>query len=65
MAPHLCIPLQAMSLGAPITAAQFIRRNLVPSTLGNLLGGSILVASAYACSLGSPGHALQVGSGLA
>lgn len=54
-----------MSLGAPITAAQFIRRNLVPSTLGNLLGGSILVASAYACSLGSPGHALQVGRGLA
>lgn len=33
----------------------------MPSTLGNLLGGSILVASAYACSLGSPGHALQVG----
>ncbi|PRW59472.1 formate nitrite transporter [Chlorella sorokiniana] len=49
----------AMSLGAPITAAQFIRRNLIPSTLGNLLGGSILVGSAYACSLGSPGHALQ------
>ncbi|KAL4428475.1 hypothetical protein ABPG75_002564 [Micractinium tetrahymenae] len=49
----------AMSLGAPITAAQFIRRNLIPATLGNLIGGTVLVASAYACSLGSPGHALQ------
>lgn len=58
LASTCCAPLPAPCC---LPTAQFIRCNLVPSTLGNLLGGSILVASAYACSLGSPGHALQVG----
>lgn len=49
----------AVASRCPPLAAQFIQRNLIPATLGNLLGGSVLVASAYACSLGSPGHALQ------
>ncbi len=33
--------------------------NLIPATLGNMIGGSVLVATAYACSLGTPGHWIQ------
>ena len=40
-----------------------MRRNLIPSTLGNLIGGSILVGTFYALSLGTPGHAIQVRGG--
>jgi hypothetical protein len=42
-------------------AAQFIKHNLIPATIGNWIGGSVLVATAYACSLGTPGHLIQVG----
>ena len=33
-------------------------RNLVPATLGNIIGGSVFVGTAYALSFGSPGHAV-------
>lgn len=37
----------AMFLGAEITVTEFIVGNLIPATLGNILGGAVLVASAY------------------
>lgn len=40
------IPL-GMMLGAPITPAAFIFNNLVPATLGNMVGGLALVALPY------------------
>lgn len=42
-----------------LSAAEFVQRNLIPATLGNLIGGATLVATSYACSLGTPGHWLQ------
>lgn len=37
----------AMLLGAPITWGDFIVNNLIPATLGNIAGGSILVGLLY------------------
>lgn len=37
----------AMLLGAPITWGDFIVNNLIPATLGNIAGGSILVGGLY------------------
>lgn len=36
-------------------------RNLVPATLGNIIGGVVFVGTAYALSFGSPGHAGEQG----
>jgi formate/nitrite transporter len=41
----------------PITTAQFLSRNLVPVTLGNIVGGALFVATAYAFAYGAPGRA--------
>jgi formate/nitrite transporter FocA (FNT family) len=38
-------------------AGTFLGRNLVPATLGNLIGGCLFVGAAYACSFGTPAHA--------
>lgn len=46
------IPL-AMSLGAPITLGTFITKNLIPATIGNLIGGGIFVAMAFGLSFGN------------
>lgn len=46
------IPL-AMRLGAPITARTFVVNNLIPATIGNLIGGGVFVATAMALSYGS------------
>jgi hypothetical protein len=45
------IPL-AMQLGAPISVSTFIVKNLIPSTLGNLIGGGVFVASMYGLAFG-------------
>ena len=44
-----------------VLAGTFVGRNLVPATLGNLVGGGFFVGCMYALALGSPGHAIQVG----
>ena len=46
------IPLGIMR-GAPITAAQFITSNLIPVTLGNIVGGAGCVALGYSAAYGS------------
>jgi hypothetical protein len=46
------IPL-AIKLGAPITVNTFIVKNLIPSTIGNLIGGGIFVAMAFGLAFGS------------
>jgi hypothetical protein len=46
------IPL-AMRLGAPISVHTFVVKNLIPATIGNLIGGAIFVAMAMGMSYGS------------
>jgi hypothetical protein len=46
------IPL-GMALGAPISVRTFLVRNLIPATIGNLIGGGVFVAMAMALSFGS------------
>jgi hypothetical protein len=46
------IPL-GMRLGAPITVGDFLAKNLIPSTLGNLIGGGVFVAMMMGLSFGS------------
>lgn len=46
------IPL-SMKLGSGITAGKFIARNLVPSTIGNIIGGAFFVGTFYAAAYGS------------
>lgn len=46
------IPL-AMRLGAPISLHTFLVKNLIPATIGNLIGGAIFVAMAMGLSFGS------------
>lgn len=46
------IPL-AMRLGAPISVHTLVVKNLIPATIGNLIGGGIFVAMAMGLSYGS------------
>ena len=47
--PHPTTPARA--------AGTFVGRNLVPATIGNIIGGAAFVGTAYALSFGTPGHA--------
>lgn len=47
------MPLGIM-LGAPITARDFITKNLIPVTLGNTISGAIFVAMSFGFSYGTP-----------
>ncbi|PRW05792.1 cytosolic phosphoglucose isomerase isoform A [Chlorella sorokiniana] len=49
------IPL-SMALGSGISVGTFITKNLIPATLGNIVGGAGFVGIAYALSFGTPGH---------
>jgi hypothetical protein len=51
------IPL-AIAYGAPIDARLFVAYNLVPSTLGNWVGGAICVSTVYALIYGTPSRAV-------
>lgn len=46
------IPL-GMMLGADITTNEFIAKNLIPATIGNLIGGGFFVATWFGMSYGS------------
>jgi hypothetical protein len=46
------IPL-AMKLGAPISVGTFLVKNLIPATIGNLIGGAVFVAMAFGLAFGS------------
>lgn len=58
------IPAEAVaSAGAPafappprLTVGRIVARNLVPVTLGNIVGGAVFVATAYAFAYGAPGR---------
>jgi hypothetical protein len=52
------IPL-GMRLGAPISVHTLIVKNLIPSTIGNLIGGAIFVAMAFSMSFGSSEKAIN------
>ena len=43
---------QGMLAGAKITWSQFIVNNLIPVTLGNIVGGAIFVAGAHYIAYG-------------
>lgn len=40
-----------------LTAARIVSRNIVPVTLGNIVGGGLFVATSYAFAYGAPGRA--------
>lgn len=44
----------AIVSGAPITPADWLTKNLVPATLGNMVGGALCVATSYAFIYGAP-----------
>ena len=46
------IPL-GIACGAPFTFGHFISSNLIPVTLGNIVGGAFFVAAPYAFVFGS------------
>ena len=43
---------QGMALGAPVTWSAFFLGNLLPVTLGNLVGGGFCMATVYALCYG-------------
>jgi formate transporter len=47
------IPM-AIARGAPITAREFLWKNLFPATLGNWIGGAICLSTVYAFTYGRP-----------
>lgn len=42
--------------GSTLTPAEWFTGNLIPATLGNIIGGSICVACSYASIYGTPGN---------
>ena len=46
------VPL-GMMRGGKITAVEFLTKNLLPVTLGNIIGGAVCVGLAYSCIHGS------------
>lgn len=46
------VPL-GMYLGAPITVSTFLTKNLIPATIGNIIGGGFFVATAYGLVYGA------------
>jgi len=53
IANQFLLPL-SIALGAPLSAREVIVGNLIPTTLGNWVGGSFFVATVYAFSYGTP-----------
>lgn len=50
------IPL-GIAMGAKVTFAQFLVNNLLPVTLGNIIGGFVFVGAAFGFLHGSLGKA--------
>ena len=42
-----------------LPAAEFIRNNLIPATIGNIIGGMTLVGGVYCLVYGRPGAAMS------
>ena len=43
-----------MALGAPLSAYDLVVGNLIPTTLGNWVGGFFFVGTVYAFAFGTP-----------
>lgn len=56
MANMFVVPL-GIALGAPVTFSHFITSNLIPVTLGNMVGGILCVALGSSWLYGSLGKA--------
>lgn len=54
-----------MFLGSPVTVAEFITKNLIPATIGNVIGGGVFVGVFYALIFGRAGKALEEWEGAA
>lgn len=52
------IPL-AITLGADITPSTYLLKNLLPVTLGNIVGGALAVGAFYSYAYGSLGSKAQ------
>jgi formate/nitrite transporter len=57
---NMCIIPMAMALGAPISNQQFWLGNLLPVTLGNIVGGAVCMAGVYALVFGRAGRAPEL-----
>jgi formate transporter len=51
--------LMGIAKGHDISAKEFIAYNLIPSTIGNFIGGGLLLATAYAFIYGTPSKKVQ------
>ena len=52
---NMFIVPMGMALGAPVSAQAFLMNNLVPVTLGNILGGAVGMATSYSYIYGKLG----------
>jgi hypothetical protein len=52
IANQYVLPL-ALRLGSPITVSDIVTKNLLPATIGNIIGGAFFVATLYAACYGS------------
>lgn len=58
IANQFVFPL-AMFLGSGMSVSTFITKNLIPATIGNVIGGGIFVGVFYALIFGQAGRALE------
>lgn len=54
------VVLQGIVLGAPVTWKAFFLANLLPVTLGNIVGGAVCMATTYALIFGSLNPATKI-----
>jgi formate/nitrite transporter FocA (FNT family) len=52
------IPLGIM-LGAPLSVSDLLTKNLIPVTIGNVIGGAVFVSTAYGLAYGSWGELIS------
>jgi hypothetical protein len=52
-------PAPQISLGAPLSAHDVIVGNLIPTTLGNWVGGAFFVGTTYAFAYGTPNRKIS------
>jgi hypothetical protein len=57
IANQFVLPL-SVQLGSGLTLGQILGSNLVPATLGNIIGGAFFTATAYSLAYGSPERAV-------
>ena len=56
LTPTLTLTLTAVMCGAPVSWNTFFLKNLLPVTLGNIIGGAFFVAAAFSYTYGRLGQ---------